>query len=105
MGKVTEELIKKLEELIQLLDSQNQSHWIQWFSRCHKILVNSDYSGIPRILGAYGGMGSFNDLVLTKKLQNGNTSLCPDENDILDKLRSSIGDKANYIKQNHEIDS
>lgn len=105
MGKVTEELIKELEELIHFLDSQNESHWSLWFRRCHKMLINSDYSGIPRILGAYGGMGSFNDLVLTKKLPDGSTSLCPNENDNLDRLRNSIGEKANYIKSNHEINS
>jgi len=69
------------------------------------MIENSDYQGVERVLGAYGGMGSFNDLVLTKKLDNGNYSMQPEANNYLDKLRNSIAEKANYIKNNHEINS
>ena len=105
MGNVTIELIGELKELVVFLDKENESHWCAWFKRCLSMIENSDYQGIERVLGAYGGMGSFNDLVLTKKLEDGNYSMLPKANDYLDKLRNSISEKTNYIKHNHEINS
>jgi len=105
MGNVTSELIGELKELIAFLEKENQDHWCEWFTRCLSMIENSDYQGVERVLGAYGGMGSFNDLVLTKKLENGNYSMQPEANNYLDKLRNSIAEKANYIKNNHEINS
>ena len=105
MGNVTFELIGELKELIAFLEKESQGHWREWFTRCLSMIENSDHQGIERVLGAYGGMGSFNDLVLTKKLENGNYSMQPEANNYLDNLRTSISEKANYIKNNHEINS
>jgi hypothetical protein len=105
MGNVTIELIGELKELIAFLRIENEDHWCSWFKKCLSMLENSDYQGIERVLGAYGGMGSFNDLVLTKKLEDGTYSMQPDANNHLDKLRNSISDKAVYIKNNHETNS
>jgi len=105
MGNVTIELIGKLKELVAFLDKQNESHWCAWFKRSLSMIESSDYQGIERVLGAYGGMGSFNDLVLSKKLEDGSYSILPEANNYLDELRNSIAEKASYIKSNHEINS
>jgi hypothetical protein len=60
----TEELINVLEELIGILDRVNADHWRDWMSRALARLRNGDMTGIDVLLGAYGGMGSFNDFVI-----------------------------------------
>ena len=64
MGPKTTELVDVLEELIMLLNSDNESHWAKWMDQARTRIVASDYSGIEKLLQAYGGMGSFNDLML-----------------------------------------
>ena len=52
-----------LSEMIVLLDKGGHNHWSKWFQLAKKYYVE----GIPeksfkKVLGAYGGMGSFNDV-------------------------------------------
>ena len=63
MGPKTEQLIQILVELEKMLSEHDRSHWAKWMAKSIKRLRNSDFSGITHLLGAYGGMGSFNDVV------------------------------------------
>jgi hypothetical protein len=68
----------------------------------------SDYSGIEYLLSAYGGMGSFNDLVLGQTLANGRFEWKRGHielNDRLGALRSRAWELAQAIKRSHEIQS
>jgi hypothetical protein len=66
-------------------------------------LESNDCSGIDHLLGAYGGMGSFNDLLLTP--DNGHTVSAADSgnvNDSLDALRSEMYSLARDIRRDDE---
>jgi hypothetical protein len=91
-----------------LLEAEGETHWSQWMRTAKAKLENSDYSGVEYLLNAYGGMGSFNDLIICQRYQGGRLSWLPegeDKNDRLDKLRSRAWELAEYIKRNHAIDS
>jgi len=64
MGPKTKLLIAELEELIDLLESDNEKHWQEWMRSARDSLLKSDFTGVEKILSSYGGMGSFNDLIL-----------------------------------------
>ena len=103
MGPKTKELTKTLDALIELLNDVGESHWSSWMQKSNKRILNSDYSGIEHLLGAFGGMGSFNDLVLMKV--NGHRikeSQTADLNSKLSELRTSIYTLANEIRRDVE---
>ncbi len=106
MGLQTERLIGILDDLIALLRSDNETHWSAWMARAKARLENSDYSGIEYLLGAYGGMSSFNDLIICQRIENGTfvwTDQSKMKNDRLDDLRSQAWELAISIKHNHKI--
>ncbi len=105
MGPKTKKLISILEELIILLESDHEDHWSKWMKDCKSRLLRSDYSGITKLLGAYGGMGSFNDLIIAQNSTSEEFSWksnYQELNNRLDELRSEASSVANYIKRNHE---
>jgi hypothetical protein len=71
LGPKTQELIRVLEELASVLESDGNTHWGGWMRRTRARLLNSDYSGIEYLLSAYGGMGSINDVVLGQSYKDG----------------------------------
>ncbi|MBX8575695.1 DUF6966 domain-containing protein [Pseudomonas cichorii] len=71
MSTKTEELIRLLDELIAVLESDDEEHWSQWMRDARARLADSDPSGITKLRSAYGGMGSFNDLMLGQSYRNG----------------------------------
>jgi hypothetical protein len=106
MGSQTDKLIVLLSEAVLLLESDAETHWRSWMLRARNSLEQSDYSGIEYLLGAYGGMGSFNDLALGQTSIDGTFAWKPGAkalNDRLDVLRTEIWQLATYIKNNHEI--
>ncbi|MGQ8367504.1 DUF6966 domain-containing protein [Glaciecola sp. 1036] len=66
MGPKTEKLIEVLDQLIKILDEDGQSHWSKWMRQAKGCIQSSYFSGIEKVLNAYGGMGSFNDVCLKK---------------------------------------
>ncbi len=91
MGPKTTALIGVLEELVSVLESGGESLWSTWMLRAKSRLERSDYSGIEYLLSAYGGIGSFNDLVLCSLLDNGRIVQTPEyiqRNNHLDALRN-----------------
>jgi hypothetical protein len=59
---------------IQVLDSDGEKDWRKWIASARSRLVNSDYSGVEYLLDAYGGMRSFNDLVIGQSMVGGAVS-------------------------------
>jgi hypothetical protein len=59
-----EQLLAGIDELIALLDRAGEPHWRDWMAEARGRLHRADMSGLDKILGAYGGMGSFNDLII-----------------------------------------
>lgn len=57
-------LISDLRELMALLDRHGEEHWSRWAGQSLSEVELYDARGLVRLRQGYGGMGSFNDLVL-----------------------------------------
>lgn len=97
MGPKTKQLVQLLDRLIDILQEANEPLWVDWFSKARQRINNSEFSGIKKILGAYGGMGSFNDNVIGF-IKRGPDNNYINTNDELDELRKAIYSLANEIK-------
>jgi len=107
MGPKTAQLIAVLDQIIQVLDSDGEKHWRNLMASARSRLVGSDYSGVEHVLGAYGGMGSFNDLVIGQSMVEGRFHWKPGArkaNDELDALRGEAFALAQFIQRHHEIE-
>ena len=102
MGPKTEELTEVLEELIAVLDEDNEEQWSAWMSQARKWILASDFSGVEKVLQAYGGMGSLNDLVLGYHYVDGQLQQKKGRGKLNDKLvllRERAWKLANEIKR------
>lgn len=88
MGQRTEELIDVFDQLIKVLESNGEMHWSRWMQKVQAYLIDSDYYGVTYLLSAYGGMGSFNDLVLGQNPNLGAFAWAPGHVDINDNLQA-----------------
>ncbi|MCP4143609.1 MAG: hypothetical protein GY755_25535 [Chloroflexi bacterium] len=67
-----EELSKILESIIAILAWDDEKHWQETIIKIKQDLDDAKIaSAIRRLLGIYGGMGSFNDLVIGQNYKNG----------------------------------
>ncbi len=79
-----------LLELSKLLNRHNEARWCNAFLVLYKESfryegANYDHCFIREIMNLYGGMGSFNDLILHKDMKS-----LDKENDQLDNLRNQL---------------
>jgi hypothetical protein len=97
----TKKLIKALDQLASLLEIQGEHLWSEWMRRSQSMLSNGDSAGIDYLLGAYGGMGSFNDLVFGLNQASGDNSQTNklDSNHQLENLRHQAWLLAQKIKR------
>lgn len=105
MGPKTIELIAILEELEDVLQAQEDVLWKGWVTNSRSRLMASDYSGIEKLLSAYGGMGSFNDLVVGYYQKDGITHQRKgygEANQVLSKLRNKAWKLATEIKREYK---
>jgi hypothetical protein len=58
-------LIPALDEAIEILSAAGEEHWQRWLEEGRSMVLAGDPNGTTHLLRAFGGMGSFNDLVLT----------------------------------------
>lgn len=77
-----EKILTRIEELLRLGASTN---WVKTIENIRKELSISPTSTVSNIRGMYGGMGSFNDIVLYK---NGQPLVS--ENIEFDELREQL---------------
>lgn len=94
-----ERLRSTLAEAAALLRSHGEEHWTAWLQRCLLSLGAYDAQAIDSILSAFGGMGSFNDLVVCAS--NGHTISKAEEslvNTRLDDLGSRIHADATTLR-------
>ena len=63
-----EELALALQQMASVLrSSEDATGWAGELDRCREIIENSDFYGVRRLLGLYGGMGSLNDILIQHK--------------------------------------
>jgi hypothetical protein len=88
-GERSRRLLRNVERTCELLIDSGDRQWVPWFDAVHRQLMAHDAHGLDRLLSGFGGMGSFNDLVIHPL--NGH-SVADQEvgpvNDELDRLRS-----------------
>ncbi len=102
----THKLIKTLEEIVCILKEDNETHWSKTIQRCLNCIKKSDYSGVTLLLNCFGGIGSFNDLIICQMNINGQLAWkenYKEKNDRLHYLRCEAYELADYIKRNHGI--
>ena len=95
MGPKTKQLIDVLDKLTLLLGQEDEKHWANWMSSVQNLIVAGYFRGIEKLLSAYGGMGSLNDVYLK------NTSLA---NDDFSTFRETAWKLAVEIKHDYESD-
>jgi len=64
MGPLTKQLAIVLSRQVEILAANGERNWKNELAKCLSMIQSSDFTGIERLLGMYGGMGSLNDLVL-----------------------------------------
>jgi hypothetical protein len=96
------ELKSSLDRTIALLREHGERHWLSWAERCRHELDAYDTAAFDHILGAYGGMGSFNDLLILgwngHLVEPGREAAV---NDRLGRLRMAICTSATALR--HEL--
>lgn len=85
-----------VREAAHLLRGHDATHWADWLERAEAQLARSDGHGLHTLFSMYGGMGSFNDLVLGGRCFTEKDRVA---NDRLDTLRREIADLANRVKK------
>ncbi len=104
MGPKTRILCDRLREVSELLRRVGENHWSEWLDDSLRRIENSDFSGIEHLRGAFGGMGSFNDLIIMP--ENGHVFSvddCSAVNARLDELRSELYELTDFIRHNAEM--
>ena len=100
MGPKTVGLLGLLQDTVELLQDCGETHWASWMQKSKDKIKNGDFNGITLLLKAYGGMGSFNDLVIHPlNGHNVNTDEVDKVNEKLVKLRQKIYELATQIKR------
>lgn len=92
-------LIANLDETATLLRDHGDTQWLTWATRRRSELETCDAAAFDHVLGAFGGMGSLNDLLILGA--NGHVVRPEKEstvNDRLDDLRGAIWADATALR-------
>src|SRR5690554_6395212 len=98
MGPKTRELVSELEVCASFQQECSEVKWAYWLENSASLLKSGQISGIDHNKGAFGGMGSINDLVL--HAINGHTIKETEINSANEKLKvyfSTIGHLAEDV--------
>lgn len=88
--KKVNSLLKDLDEAIGLLEQAGEVRWRTWLAEGRAEIAARDAHGLDRLLGAFGGMGSFNDLVLRQPNSTSSADFLSQADHRLWELRDSI---------------
>lgn len=84
-----EELIAKVDELVQLLYKNKEEGWRNFFAKHLQELKNDNGRVLEFIDESFGGMGSFNDLIF-QHYENERLVVPKDANQRLGQLKEDI---------------
>ena len=62
------ELRDVLQDILVVLEGDGETHWRDWMTATRDQLQHSHTKGARHLLDAYGGMGSFNDLIIGQRM-------------------------------------
>lgn len=98
MNSEVERLASMLDEAAVLLYAAGLESWGEWFERDADRIRSLDFFGVEHVLSAFGGMGSFNDVVLMSRSEDASPGrVLHAENERLDVLRTSIYELAKKL--------
>ena len=97
MGPKTEELVNEFDQCASMLRSCSEMHWAKWLEKSATLLRKGQFNGIEHFEGAFGGMGSINDLVLHPI--NGHTIKESDVNNYNEKMKKHFSKAHQIIKE------
>lgn len=60
-------LVDALNEAIEILLMAGEDHWRRWLEEGRRLVLVGDPHATTHLLRAFGGMGGFNDLVLSPR--------------------------------------
>jgi hypothetical protein len=95
------ELEEALEELISILEKHGERHWSKMLRKSLQRIETGDYSGVELLKTFYGGMGSFNDLLIQPNTTKGKIEFTEKQigaNRKIDLLRETAWTLAGEIK-------
>ena len=98
-------LIATITAAVEILESDGETHWRAWLTRIRIDLEAGDLSGAKELLSGYGGMGSFNDLVLGQTTRDGKFAWKEDArqlNERFNPIRSRMWQLATNLKNHDE---
>ena len=98
-----ESLALMLDEASELLQSNDSTSWAEWLRKDAKLIRSLDFFGIKHLRSAFGGMGTFNDIVLVSRGDGDiiGTMLIA-ENERLAELRTSIYNLATKLAREEQ---
>jgi len=77
-------------------------HWTEWLERDRRRIVARDAYGLEHLLQTFGGMGSFNDVLIHHVNGHvGDEAALRAANDRLEDLRSEIFESATDLLREH----
>ncbi|HKQ83812.1 MAG TPA: hypothetical protein VJS42_16585 [Steroidobacteraceae bacterium] len=95
-----------MADIVALLRADNEQHWSRYVDDCRNRMLAPDYSGVEKLLSSYGGMGSFNDVVIGySESDKGWKANAKKLNENLNLLRTQAYELAQDIQRNHAIGS
>jgi len=98
MNSEIEKLASMLDEAAEILHASGFVGWAEWFEKDANRIRSLDFFGIEHLLSAFGGMGSFNDVVLISRNEDDSPGhALYAKNEKLDELRTSIYNLANRL--------
>lgn len=98
MNEKTSRLLKCLESAASLLQSENEPFWAGYLNDCHAKISRLDISGVEKMCSAYGGAGSFNDIVIGWDEKMGKIN--PEISNLFADLSGEIFHLAKYLQNN-----
>ena len=93
-------LLANVEQTRELLARVGEGHWESWMGAARRELIAHDAHSLDRLLGAFGGMGSFNDLVVHPiNGHNVTDAEAKAVNIELDRLRDALYEAATALRR------
>jgi hypothetical protein len=79
-------LVADLGTLQKWLEDRGESQWAEWLGSSRQQIIAQDGNGLSHLLRAYGGMGSFNDLQISRAMGRLRTRMYVDATALLTDL-------------------
>lgn len=85
-----------------MLTAAGEDHWARWMDEAQRDLEAHDANGLRKLLDAYGGMGSFSEVVLHPTNGDADSASVRHVNEQLGRLRTSIYSDAAALLRDFE---